>query len=1323
MEELTLGINRPTKQRRERAKVPDEAETWRNPKRMDVPESGKGYGSAPERGFTRKRGGAGSFSGSPRRGGYGPLSASSGQRPHSEFMEGFRKFPTPENSQGPEDNWRERTFGPENHRRKGFLKEEGEQQAARLEPNMEPTNQEAPSSTSGGRRVRQREWRRMQTEQQDAPVIDESGLSEEQLMGLRQAENRIGREYIYRLEKRSRSSPNARYRCSLCEVLLDSVSAAHKHIREKWHKRRARERREELMLSEILPPTELQVGAVDVAIEQVVLECGLSEEDVRKRCHILSCMEEVIRATLPDCSLRLYGSSCTKFGFKDSDVNIDIQFPSHMHQPDVLLLVQESLSNSSLYGGLQADFHARVPVLICKEKASGLTCKVSAGNDSAYLTTTYLSALGEQEPRLLPLVISLRHWAQICHVDQPDEGGLPPYVLALMVVYFLQQRREPVLPAYLGTWIKEFSLSKLIDFRLTGTEAGCVLWEYCPAPEQSTPSTERCFRQGKAPLLFPADRRSSVKVGQLWLEMLRFYSLEFHMAGHVISVRTNCLLSREARDWPKNRIAVEDPFAVKRNVAGTVNSQLMYSYILHCLKTTYKYFGLPHPTNHKPDSQHQANRRVEVAALVDPVAGSEGLSDLGLVQLGLSGLGMTSDVSGSVRTKDCVIEEEVIIETEESEDVDPTHLPYFPQEAEPESLSDSEGAAPGRENEEHALQVGNQADEEEEEEEQEEEPEEGGGAFGQCLLDSFTPEEELYPLDTVSGDELLSEGEGLMDTPSSVGEEEPAPQSATSVSPTGENGRPENEGHAPSCLRYEFSKQAFTRGKSHTLVCSLCKRDGHLKRDCPEDFKRVELDPLPPMTPKFLKILNEVCVQCYRDFAPDELEERVREHILQDLEKHIRSQFEGAKLRLFGSSKNGFGFKQSDLDICMVLEGRESVEGLDCIAVIDNLARDLKKHPGLRNILPITTAKVPIVKFFHVRTGLEGDISLYNTLALHNTQLLASYAAIDPRVKQLCYVMKVFAKVCDIGDASRGSLSSYAYTLMVLYFLQQRTPPVIPVLQEIYDGVKKPEPSRWPEYRMNTESVGQLWLGLLCFYTEEFDFREHVVCVRRKLPLTTFKKQWTSKYIAIEDPFDLNHNLGAGLSRRMTNFIMKAFINGRRVFGSPVKVFPPEYPSKMEYFFDPEVLTEGELAPNDRCCRICGKIGHFMKDCPLRRKLRPRRGHEDGRWQVEQERGESQDHTLQQTDRRRQEEWETRERRCFLCGSHTHIKKECPQHRNSTGTSFSPCAPSHQKNYRDRRGSPQQEEKKQVILSPAAGSLVSRNMTQGRSWQKKSSQH
>lgn len=55
-----------------------------------------------------------------------------------------------------------------------------------------------------------------------------------------------------------------------------------------------------------------------------------------------------------------------------------------------------------------------------------------------------------------------------------------------------------------------------------------------------------------------------------------------------------------------------------------------------------------------------------------------------------------------------------------------------------------------------------------------------------------------------------------------------------------------------------------------------------------------------------------------------------------------------------------------------------------------------------------------------------------------------------------------------------------------------------------------------PELQQNRESVGELWLGLLRFYTEEFDFKEHVISIRQHKRLTTFEKQWTSKCIAIE---------------------------------------------------------------------------------------------------------------------------------------------------------------------------------------------------------------
>ncbi|KAM6328384.1 terminal uridylyltransferase 7 isoform 5-T6 [Alca torda] len=1286
------------------------------------------------------------------------------------------------------------------------------------------------------RRTRQDEY---DQDEVDGPVIDESVLSAKELLGLQQAEERLKRDCIYRLKKQPRSYPSAKYTCKLCDVLIESVPFAHKHIKEKRHKKSLKEKQEEQLLTALPPPTPSQIQAIGVAIEKVVQEFGLNHEDLEERLKIKTVMENLLRQKLPECSLRLYGSSYSRFGFKTSDINIDIQFPANMAQPDVLLLMQESLQNSESFMEVDADFHARIPVVVCREKQSGLICKVSAGNENACLTTNHLATLGKLEPTVVPLVIAFRYWAK---------------------------RREPFLPVYLGSWIEGFSVNKLTNFHLKEVENDAVVWEHNPTDDSDVPQ-ETSPRRSKVPLVFDSGQRCSAPAGQLWVELLRFYALEFNMADSVISIRLKETVPRESKDWPKKRIAVEDPYSVKRNVARTTNSQLVYEYILHCLRATYKYFALPHKKSAKlskkssPSANEEKSQRLdhgkdaikhehselqnldgrpntavvedcvmETAGMprahrIDPSKlcdGSESFTEEEVAD-DISHLGIAPEDS------DCIIEEVISGDNEDfkpsceetesgndeeeeeeeeeheqqkrwnniltseqgiDEDSDSGDLPVTVNERDIEtcSTSDLEGFqnAVLTESDEFGLEctgiMDDKIDIDEESTEGTDELDESPKKFlcsAQSQIsqminsdDEEEVEEETSLLNQRECGVIIRPGDELDNTYTGSGDDDALSEEEDdfSIHNKYENKDFEENVDAPlrinlsqedltekgnlfegntaieQCLEselfYEFSKPAFTRGKSPTVVCGLCKREGHLKRDCPEDFKKIELDPLPALTPMFSVILDQVCVQCYHDFAPNIGEDQAREHIRENLENFIRQDFPGTKLNLFGSSKNGFGFKQSDLDICMTVDGLETAEGLDCIRIIEDLAKVLKKQTGLRNVLPITTAKVPIVKFFHVRSGLEVDISLYNTLALHNTRLLSTYAAIDPRVKYLCYTMKVFTKICDIGDASRGSLSSYAYTLMVLYFLQQRNPPVIPVLQEIYKEPKKPEilvdgwnvyffdkieelSLVWPDCGKNTESVGQLWLGLLRFYTEEFDFKEHVICIRRKNLLTTFKKQWTSKYIVIEDPFDLNHNLGAGLSRKMTNFIMKAFINGRRVFGTPIKIFPKEYPSKMEYFFDPEVLTEGELAPNDRCCRICGKIGHFMKDCPMRRKsmnsaaffyscrLRRQRDYEDiqnQRYTESKEKRSKEDKETQnkttekessikegklhlctpqkrklarvivetgreKTPRQSAEKWkrleerDLREKRCFICGREGHIKKECPQYKGAAGGS------------------------------------------------------
>ncbi|KAM6962727.1 terminal uridylyltransferase 4 [Aplochiton taeniatus] len=1029
-------------------------------------------------------------------------------------------------------------------------------------------------------------------------AMEERGLTSEQQLGLRQAEDRLYRDYIHRLVKQSPEYPNFQYLCKLCSVHIENVQGAHKHIKEKRHKKNIMEKQEENELRALPPPSPAHLRAVDAAVQETSRLHGISEKDFQVRQAVVNRMEETIQQHLSSCSLRLYGSCLTRFAFKTSDINIDVTYPSTMTQPDVLIQVLEILKNSPQFSEVESDFHAKIPVVYCLDVHSGLMCKVSAGNDVACLTTNHLATLAKLEPRLVPLVLAFRYWAKLCHIDCQAEGGIPSYSFALMVIFFLQQRKEPILPVYLGPWIDGFDLKHVDEYHLTGIRLDIfVRWEHRPASategrgdgrgEHGKPKTEQkkpdSSQYGEGLTNLTLSVRKAAPLGQLWLELLRFYTLEFALEEHIISIRLKEFLSREAKNWPRRRLAIEDPFALKRNVARSLNSQMVFEYIQERFRTAYKYFACPQSKNGFMASKKTDKQDVKKAAV--PAKTEE-------TDVGKEGQGPSSG-SGPPKSKE-----------------------------EDEAESDEEGLKPSQKTE-VKLDAGLK-----------------------CLV--------------------LSEGESSPETAASAS---PSPNSLLDSDCEEEE---VDQGHvqekqgyiAPEDLYYIFDRMIFTGGKPPTVVCSICKRDGHLKDECPEDFKKIELKPLPPMSDRFRDILDGLCRLCYHELSPSLLEQQKREQILVGLERFIRKEYnDKAQLCLFGSSKNGFGFRDSDLDICMTLEGHDTAENLNCKEIIEGLAKVLKKHTGLRNILPITTAKVPIVKFEHRQSCLEGDISLYNTLAQHNTRMLATYAAIDSRVQFLGYTMKVFAKRCDIGDASRGSLSSYAYILMVLYYLQQRQPPVIPVLQEIFDGETVPERMvdgwnayffndidelrrRLPELQTNRESVGELWLGLLRFYTEEFDFKEHVISIRQKKRLTTFEKQWTSKCIAIEDPFDLNHNLGAGVSRKMTNFIMKAFINGRKLFGTP---FFPQHGMEADYFFDSKVLTDGELAPNDRCCRICGKIGHYMKDCPKRRRYAGNT--------MKKKEGEKEDDV-------KEEEREPRERRCFQCGDMGHVRRDCPEYRH-----------------------------------------------------------
>ena len=138
-------------------------------------------------------------------------------------------------------------------------------------------------------------------------------------------------------------------------------------------------------------------------------------------------------------------------------------------------------------------------------------------------------------------------------------------------------------------------------------------------------------------------------------------------------------------------------------------------------------------------------------------------------------------------------------------------------------------------------------------------------------------------------------------------------------------------------------------------------------------------------------------------------------------------------------------------------------------------------------------------------------------------------------------------------------------------------------------------PKLWRAWRANKESLSQLWKGLLKFYTQKFQFNKHVIAIHDLRPcLRSDFDANTNGYFAIQDPFELDRNLGryVGLNSREESKIRTALRNGRIIFSSPdPQGFPSDLITFQKYLFSPYRLTRED-------CAKCGKRGHIDLECP-----------------------------------------------------------------------------------------------------------------------------
>ncbi|OEL21667.1 UTP:RNA uridylyltransferase 1 [Dichanthelium oligosanthes] len=291
----------------------------------------------------------------------------------------------------------------------------------------------------------------------------------------------------------------------------------------------------------------------------------------------------------------------------------------------------------------------------------------------------------------------------------------------------------------------------------------------------------------------------------------------------------------------------------------------------------------------------------------------------------------------------------------------------------------------------------------------------------------------------------------------------------------------------------------------------------------------------------------------YESLKPSEEHKSNQQQLVDSLSKSVSKEWPNAQLHLYGSCANSFGTSHSDVDVCLEME-----TGSESIAEVLLKLADVLRTDNFDNVEAIISARVPIVRMSDPGSGFSCDICINNLFAVANTKLLKDYAQIDQRLLQLAFLVKHWAKLRGVNETYRGTLSSYAYVLMCINFLQLREPKILPCLQAMEQtyimNVDGTECAYFDEVHQlqdfgaeNKESIAELLWAFFHYWAFHHDYRRDVISVRTGNTISKQEKNWTTRVgndrhlMCIEDPFETAHDLGRVVDRQTIRILREEF--------------------------------------------------------------------------------------------------------------------------------------------------------------------------------------
>jgi len=236
----------------------------------------------------------------------------------------------------------------------------------------------------------------------------------------------------------------------------------------------------------------------------------------------------------------------------------------------------------------------------------------------------------------------------------------------------------------------------------------------------------------------------------------------------------------------------------------------------------------------------------------------------------------------------------------------------------------------------------------------------------------------------------------------------------------------------------------------------------------------------------------------------------------------------------------------SDLEVT-IFTNKDKID--DSNLFMETMERILLNSDNYDRIELRCTKRTTLINFRDVRYNIKIEMMLNNMFGVINSTLIRNYCLFDSRCAILINLIKDWSKMKNVNGNFNGYLSSYCYTLMVIYFLQKIQPPILPVFSDNnFNSFKCMVTPDNTHYFVNVDyekenfrnknklSIAELILEFFSFYAFRFNELDYCVdisnedFVYRFCEISYLNRLATNKkglfVYCLIDPIDYGYNPG-----------------------------------------------------------------------------------------------------------------------------------------------------------------------------------------------------